>query len=150
MRLGIANLPILLGMRFLTRADLFLVMILKVFGQGLVNGTFASYVFLFSFSGSFTSFGAMLLVQHLCGSNVSFVGISLSGALASALMQIFLSLTLIFGQNARVIAPYFLGSGLLAGLVIGFIANGFALRSKWLAMVEKRYCYLLEREKGRQ
>lgn len=138
-RLGLANLPLLLGLRFLRPADLLLVLLLKVLGQGLINGTLASYVFLFSLAGSMVSVLTMSLVYRTGGRFVSLVGVSLSGALASSLVQVALAVTFIFGQSARIIAPFSIGSGVATGLVIGVFAERFVSSSHWLKALENRY-----------
>ena len=139
LRLGLANLPLLLGLGFLRPADLAAVLLLKVLGQGLVNGTLASYVFLFSFAGSAASLAAMTVMARLGRRRVSLVGVSLSGALASALVQLALSLAFVFGASARPIAPLSLGSALAAGLLMGIFAERFSRTSQWLAALETRY-----------
>ena len=138
-RLGLANLPLLLGLLFLRPADLLLVLLLKVLGQGLVNGTLASYVFLFSLAGSVASLAAMSLVHRLGRRSVSLIGVSVFGAMASSVVQIVLAVTFIFGSTAKLIAPFSLGSGLATGLLIGWFAERFIARSEWLRAVEARY-----------
>jgi heptaprenyl diphosphate synthase len=138
-RLGLANLPLLLGLRFLRPTDLLLVLLLKVLGQGLVNGTLASYVFLFSLAGSAASLATMSAVYRLGKTKVSLVGVSLSGALASSVVQVSLAVTFVFGPTARLIAPLSLGSGLATGLVIGLFAVRFVKVSRWLEALEVRY-----------
>lgn len=138
-RLGLANLPLLLGLRFLRPVDLFLVLLLKVLGQGLINGTLASYVFLFSLAGSIVSVLAMTAVYRTGGRFVSLVGVSLSGALASSLVQVALAVAFIFGETARIIAPFSIGSGVATGLVIGVFAERFVSSSQWLKALENRY-----------
>lgn len=138
-RIGLANLPLLLGLRFLSSTDLVLLLLLKVLGQGLINGTLASHVFLFSLTGSAASLGSMMAVYRFGGSKVSMIGISLAGAMASSLVQLTLAVLFIFGRMAVVIAPFALGSGLVTGLIIGLFAVRFARMSMWLAAVETRY-----------
>lgn len=138
-RLGLANLPLLLALRFLSPVDLLLVLLLKVLGQGLINGTLASYVFLFSLAGSVASLAAMSLIYRLGRSAVSLVGVSLFGAMASSLVQLVLAVTFIFGSAAKLIAPLSLGSGMITGLLIGWFAQGFVEHSEWLAALESRY-----------
>lgn len=146
-RLGLANLPLLLGLRFLKPKDLILVLLLKVIGQGLVNGTLASYVFLFSLAGSVVSVFTMSAVYRLGGRHVGLVGVSLSGALASSLVQVALAVTFIFGETARVIAPFSIGSGIVTGLIIGVFADRFVSSSAWLKGIEKQYSISLEDRK---
>ena len=138
-RLGLANLPLILGLRFLKPADLTAVLLLKVFGQGLVNGTLASYVFLFSMAGSAASLVFMAAAYRFGGCRISLIGVSLSGAMASSLIQLFLAVSFVFGETAVVIAPISLGSGMVSGLIIGVFAQRFTASSRWLAALEARY-----------
>jgi len=143
-RLGLANLPLLIGLKFLHPIDLLLVLLLKIIGQGLINGTLASYVFLFSLAGSVSSLLMMSLVHRFGGRFVSFIGISLSGALASSIVQVVLAVTFVFGETARIIAPLSIGSAIVAGLLIGIFAERFASESTWLRDLEQRYRRVIE------
>ena len=136
-RLGLANLPVLLALDLFGPAYVLLLVLLKVVGQGLVSGTLASYVFLFSLAGSFASVAVMLVVHRAGRRWISLAGVSLFGALASNLVQITLSVTFIFGRSAWVIAPPFLGLGVVSGLVVGLFAERFRLRSAWVAALRK-------------
>ena len=138
-RLGLANLPLILGLGFLSLPDLLLVFLLKVLGQAMVNGTLASYVFLFSFAGSAASLLSMMLMYRLGGRRISLIGVSLSGAMLSSLVQTLLAVSFVFGRSALVIAPFFLGSGLLTGLLVGVFATQFSQRSLWFDALKRRY-----------
>ncbi len=138
-RLGLANLPVLLALNVFPVPMVLLLVLLKVLGQGLVNGTLASYVFLFSLGGSFASAFVMIGAHRLFGSRISLVGISLFGALASNVVQIYLSIQFIFGIAAWIIAPLFLGLGAASGLVVGLFANRFSQRSRWYRRILARY-----------
>ena len=139
MRLGLANLPIIISLNLLPFPYLMLLTLVKVAGQALVNGTLASYVVLFSAAGSFTSVLAMYAASRIPERYLSLVGVSLAGALASNAMQVLLSIFFIFGENALLIAPLFLGIGTVSGLLIGMIAAGFVAQSRWYALVEGIY-----------
>ncbi len=145
MRLGLANLPVILcldlledkkrGKAGIPLAGYFLLILLKVLGQGMVNGTMASYVFLFSLAGSFSSGLVMLGAWRFLHNGISFLGISVLGALISNMSQIILSITFIFGPSAWRILPLFLGIGLTTGIFIGLFAQRFALKSLWWTQV---------------
>ncbi len=137
LRVGIANLPVLMGVGLLTPGELFLVVVLKVLGQGLVGGTLASYVFLFSAAGSFTSAAAMLAIRGLFGPRVSAVGISVAGALFGNIAQILLARLLIFGQGAWLIAPPFLAVGTVTSVLLGLFADRFSRMSRWLGSLRE-------------
>jgi uncharacterized membrane protein len=132
-RLGLANIPILLSLGVLSPKELLLLGMLKILGQGLVNGTLASYVFLFSLGGTTASILAMYGYYRLFPNHSSYIGISLIGALASNLVQVWLSLQFIFGRSAWIIVPYFLGMGGATGLVMGLFASVFVRKSTWFS-----------------
>ncbi len=138
-RLGLANLPILISLQLFTPGYVLLLVLLKVLGQALINGTLASYVFLFSVAGSFSSAFVMLAAHAVMKERVTLVGISVYGAVASNVVQIFLSVTFIFGQTAWIIAPPFIGLGVASGLAVGFFAQRFSDRSQWLEAIRTQY-----------
>lgn len=135
MRIGLANLPVLLSLRKMRRRDTLLLIILKVLGQGFISGTFFSYIFVFSAGGSFASGLAMMGVYILFERTrlISFAGVSLAGSLANNIAQILLAQFMLFGQNTRYVAPVLLISGLITGIALGIFANMFAASSKWYA-----------------
>lgn len=130
-RLGLANLPILLAFPLFKGRDIVMLTILKVLGQALINGTLASYVFLFSLAGSVASVLVMYLAWKACGKYISAIGVSLLGALASNIVQIVLSILYIFGTGAWLMAPLFMALGMGTGLMVGIIALLIADQSKW-------------------
>lgn len=138
-RLGLANLPVLLTLGFFKPRETMLLVALKVFGQGLINGTLASYVFLFSAAGSVTSAIVMIAVFRVFRTRISLVGVSLFGAITSNIVQIILSVTFIFGMTAWVIAPLFMVLGSASGVVVGLFAERFREQSGWLRRVESTY-----------
>jgi len=132
MRIGLANLPLMLACTiFPLRAYLILVCV-KVFGQALITGTLFSYVFVFSFTGSFLSAVLMFGLYHaLSQRHVSFIGIGTAGALVSNLSQICLAHVFIFGGNVLYIAPPFLAAGLITGVSLGVFCEIFIKNSNW-------------------
>ena len=135
MRLGLANLPILLSVKKLKIKDVLALTACKVLVQSLVGGTLLSYIFVFSVAGSFASCTATLLLYHALrkSGSISFIGLSLAGALANNAAQLACARLILFGGNTRYIAPLLLGSGLLSGLLLGIFANLFERQSLWYA-----------------
>ncbi len=138
LRVGIANLPILLSIDLLPVPAVLAVVFLKIVGQGLVSGTLVSYVFLFSAVGSFASGLAMIAARRLLGRRVSLVGVSVLGALFSNVAQIVLARLLIFNEGAWLIAAPFLALGTVTAVLLGLFAESFAGRSRWLAGLRGR------------
>jgi len=144
-RIGLANLPILLSLKILPFPYLILLALLKVLGQGLINGTLASYVILFSFFGTFLSLFAMYSVHRIPG--LSFIGISIVGSVFSNAAQVVLSILIVFGSNASYIIPYFFTIGLISGTAMGIFANWFSVKSEWYhALVNKQIFKIPEKE----
>ena len=136
MRLGLANLPILFALKLLPFPYILLLVLLKITGQGLISGTLASYVFLFSAAGSFTSAIVMFSVHKIPSKFISLIGVSILGALSGNIIQLVLSVKFIFGESAWVIAPLFLGIGTASSFLIGLFAVKFIQRSRWISSLE--------------
>lgn len=145
MRVGIANLPILLSLTIFRKREILLLTFLKVLGQALITGTLFSYIFLFSAAGSFASTFAMIFVFSVFGNvhktfiknraHISFLGISLAGSLANNAAQLALSFALIFGANTRYIAPVLLTLGFFTGASLGVFAELVSKKSAWFISV---------------
>lgn len=132
LKLGLANLPVLIGLTVLRPREIFTLVGLKVAGQGLVQGTLFSYIVLFSAAGSLASAAVMLALHRALSPHLSLVGISIMGALASNFAQIAGARLLIFGPSAWLIAPAFLITGTVSALLLGLFAERFVQRSQWL------------------
>ena len=113
--------------------DTILLIILKIFGQGLITGTLFSYIFLFSALGSIASGLIMIASILLFRSFISLVGVSIAGALASTLVQLLFAKFFIFGESVKYIASPMLILGFISALILGLLAGEFISRSNWLA-----------------
>lgn len=133
MRLGIANLPLLLGVTLFSPRRYALLVLTKIIGMSLVSGTLFSYVFLFSFAGSAMSGLVMYAVKRALGDHIGYIGVSVLGAAASNGIQIVLAAAFVFGQSAILIAPPFLLSGMVTGIAMGVYAEHFQGKSRWFA-----------------
>ncbi|MDR1747825.1 MAG: Gx transporter family protein [Spirochaetaceae bacterium] len=131
LRLGLANMPIMLGMELLSLPQLLLVVLIKIIGQGLIGGTLFSYIFLFSAAGTLASSAVMIGLKRLAGKRLSYTGISVAGALGSNGVQLLLARYLIFGSSAWLIAPPFIVLGTITSLLLGMFTNWFVMNSRW-------------------
>ncbi|MHB0853683.1 MAG: Gx transporter family protein [Rectinema subterraneum] len=131
MRLGIANLPILLAVDMLPFNWFLVLAAAKVVGMSIVSGTLFSYVALFSLAGTMVAALVMRGVRRTGGHAVSLVGVSVAGAVTSNAMQMLIARYVIFGEVAWLIAPLFLVTGLVTGTVMGFFAEFFIEHSSW-------------------
>ena len=133
MRIGLANLPLLLALNILSPKDFFLLALIKVLGQGIIGGALFSYVFLFSFAGTFCSAAVMFLVRNLLGKKIGFTGLGCAGAMASNGIQLVLARYFVFGTAIRFLLPPFLASGFVTGIALGMVCEYFCRRSRWYA-----------------
>jgi heptaprenyl diphosphate synthase len=134
MRIGLANLPLLLALDILGPLDFFLLALLKVLGQGILGGTLFSYIFFFSLAGTFTSAALMYILRSLLGKkHLGFAGIGCAGAMASNGIQLLLAHYFIFGNAIRYLIPPFLASGFITGIALGILCEYFCRRSIWYA-----------------
>jgi heptaprenyl diphosphate synthase len=133
MRLGIANLPILLAADLLPLPWYLALALVKVFGMSVISGSLFSYVALFSLSGTLVAALVMWAARKSLGRLVSAVGVSALGAVASNAAQIAIASAVVFGDAARLVAPPFLATGLVTGVLLGVFAELFAEKSLWYA-----------------
>ena len=132
MRIGIANLPIMLALDILPFCGFLLLIAIKILGQAIITGTLFSYVFLFSLAGTYTSALSMYGIRRLMGSkHISFIGVGTLGALVSNASQLVIAWFFLFGENVRFIAPPFLAVGIVTGGLLGLFCEAFTGRSKW-------------------
>jgi len=135
-RLGLANFPILIALTCFSPPQVLLLVVLKILGQGLIQGTLFSYTFLLSASGSFSSALVMIFLYRWGGKRISLIGVSIAGALVSNLIQIYLAGFLIAGAAVALIGPPFLIIGLVSSVFLGILAQRFVQTSRWVKNVQ--------------
>jgi len=134
MRIGIANLPLMLALDIFPFGTFLVLVGIKVLGQALVTGTLFSYTFLFSLAGTGLAAVSMYALRRLLGSGrITFVGIGTVGAMMSNISQLALAWLFLFRDNVRYIAPPFLAAGLITGIALGIFCEVFVRRSQWHA-----------------
>lgn len=133
MRLGIANLPILLAVDILPFRWYILLAVVKVIGMSVISGTLFSFVALFSLAGTLAAALAMWLARKTARSLISQIGVSIIGAMASNAVQIVIARYVVFGRMAWLISPLFLAMGFATGTALGIFAGRFAGVSVWYA-----------------
>jgi heptaprenyl diphosphate synthase len=132
MRIGIANLPLMLALDIFPFQAFLVLVAIKVLGQALITGTLFSYIFLFSLAGTSLSALSMYALRRILGSGrISMIGIGTMGAMVSNVTQLALAWVFIFGSSTRYIAPPFLTAGLVTGIALGAFCEVFIRRSQW-------------------
>lgn len=133
MRLGIANLPILLAVDLLPFPWYLTLAVVKVIGMSIISGTLFSFVALFSLLGTFSAALVMWAARKAGGRWITQIGVSILGAITSNAIQIFVARYVVFGEVAWLIAPLFVLTGLVTGTTLGIFAAHFAETSQWYA-----------------
>lgn len=136
-RIGLANLPLLIGLVLLTSRHYWLLVVLKIAGQGIIGGTLFSYVFLLSLAGSLSSGAVMFLLFRLPQKWRTLVGVSMGGALASNLAQAVTAGYLLLGIDPSLILFPLLVTGLISSVILGGTAEIFIKRSRWIELVRQ-------------
>jgi heptaprenyl diphosphate synthase len=135
MRIGIANLPLMLALDMFPFAVFLMLVAIKVLGQALITGTLFSYIFLFSLAGTLLSAVSMYGLRRLLGrERISLIGVGTVGAMMSNITQLALAWVFIFGNNVQFIAPPFLAAGVITGIALGGFCEMFTRRSQWFAL----------------
>ncbi|WP_320127660.1 Gx transporter family protein [uncultured Sphaerochaeta sp.] len=122
LKLGLANLPLLVCLDYFTFKQFFILLILKSIGQGFVSGTLFSYLILISLAGTLSSGIMMKVLKNLFKDKISVIGCSLAGAFASNLSQLEVASLVAYGKAIWVAAPLMLSIGLASSLVLGILA----------------------------
>ena len=132
MRIGIANLPLMLALDIFPFRTFLVLAGIKVLGQALITGTLFSYIFLFSLAGTGLAALSMFALRRFLGpERISLIGVGTAGAIMSNISQLALAWFFIFGNSVRFIAPPFLGTGLITGISLGIFCEVFTRRSRW-------------------
>lgn len=135
LRLGLANLPLLIILDTIGFKSYLAILLLKVIGQGMVSGTLFSYLILVSLAGTLASGLAMYGAKRLLGRHVSLVGISLIGAFASNLSQITVAAAIVYGRSIWIAAPLMLALGMATSLILGILAERYRLKSTFVPLL---------------
>lgn len=147
-RIGLANLPILMGIDIFSFPAFFLLLIVKILGQAFISGTLFSYIILFSALGTICSGLLMYSLKNIPRNLISFIGISIIGAFVSNSIQFLLAIFIIFGKSAVYIIPPMFAIGIATSAFFGFFVNLFTETSIWYESVKNGiYSFNLKEKK---
>jgi uncharacterized membrane protein len=74
----------------------------------------------------------MIAAHKIFAKRISLIGVSILGALASNISQIFFARMFIFGTGAWLIGPPILIIGLISSIFLGFFSEQFFRGSSWI------------------
>lgn len=119
MKLGLANLVVLIGFYILKPQEVFFISLVRILLMGCLFGNVLSLMY--SLSGGILSYLIMLLLKNIKG--FSIVGISIAGGVSHNIGQILAAILII--QNNKIIyyLPPLMIAGIITGVLIGFLAK---------------------------
>lgn len=136
LRLGLANLAVLLAFAVLGPARALRISLARVILVGLAAGTLGGPTGLLSAAGAIAAWFAMWLLFHLGRDAFSVVGWSLGGSAAHVVGQLIAACFLAGSFAPLLLMPFSLALSLVSGLLIGYSARLL------LARVPSRYVSL--------
>lgn len=117
-KLGIANLVIIVSLYYLGAGYAFIVNVVRILIAGLLfNGLFGA---VYSLAGALVSFAVMVLLKRT--KIFSVTGVSMAGGVAHNLGQILVAAFLVSNIKVFVYFPVLVISGVISGAVIGVLA----------------------------
>lgn len=128
-KLGLANLVVVIGLYILSATEVFLVSMVRIFLMALLFGNGASI--LYSLAGGILSFLVMLIAKKFSG--LSIVGISILGAVFHNIGQIMAAAWMLGTMKILSYLPVLLIAGIVTGMAIGIVAGQILNRIKMLS-----------------
>lgn len=117
-KLGLANLAVVLCMELYGRRDALLVNVARVLLSSFLFGNM--YVVLYSLFGALSSFAAMVFGKRLgC---FSLIGISVLGGVSHNVGQLLVAMAVVRTVQVVYYLPWLLVAGCVTGILIGFLA----------------------------
>ena len=137
LRIGLANVPLMLALDVLSFPAFLLLTVIKILGQAFISGTLFSYLVLFSAAGTIGAALMMYVLHKIPRKVLSLAGISMVGALVSNCIQLFIGQFFIFGEGIRYMVPPFLFIGAITSLLLGIFCESFEAESEWYAHIKE-------------
>lgn len=126
-KLGFANIIILIMLYEFKPTEAFLVDILRIILVGILRGSFLSPTFLMALSGGMLSFFVMLLFSKI--KLFSPIGVSVLGAISHATGQVLVAIVILGTQAVIYYLPWIGLFSVLTGVLSGFITKGYLSKS---------------------
>ncbi|MCM1282374.1 MAG: Gx transporter family protein [Muribaculaceae bacterium] len=123
-KLGLANLVVLLTLYTMGTREALLVSVLRIVLTGFLFGNLFSI--LYSLAGGLLSFLVMWLLKR-CG-KLGCVSVSVAGGISHNIGQLFVAVLIVENYHIFYYAPVLLTAGLLTGLVIGILSQEIITR----------------------
>ena len=118
-KLGLANVIIIIMMYFMDTKSAFFVSLIRVVLSGLLFAGFAGL--LYSLAGAMCSFAVMALLKK--AGKFSIAGVSIAGGIFHNVGQIIVAALVVQNVKMAYYLPFLLVSGVVTGLLIGIVAK---------------------------
>lgn len=118
-KLGLANVIIIIMMYFMDTKSAFFVSLIRVVLSGLLFAGFAGL--LYSLAGAMLSFAVMALLKKT--DKFSIVGVSIAGGVFHNVGQIIVAALAVENVRMAYYLPFLLVSGVVTGMLIGIVAK---------------------------
>lgn len=119
MKLGIANLVVVVGLYFMKPGDVFLISMVRILLMGWMFGNGMSLIY--SVAGGVLSFAVMLLLKKHSG--LSMTGVSIAGGVSHNLGQILVAVWVVNNAKVMYYFPALLVAGVITGTLIGILSG---------------------------
>ena len=117
-KLGLANLVILVGLYIMTPLEVFPIAIIRIVLAGLTFGN--TFSLLYSLAGGILSFIVMALLRK---SKLSVIGVSMLGGIFHNIGQIIVAAIVLGTARIAYYLPVLLISGMITGLLLGSVGT---------------------------
>ena len=107
LRIGLANVPLLLALDVVSSPEFLLLAVIKILGQAFISGTLFSYLIFFSAAGTLGAAFTMYALHAVPRKALSLAGISMAGAAVSNAIQLAIGRFFLFGEGIWYMLPPF-------------------------------------------
>lgn len=118
-KLGLANLVVLIGLYFLPPVQVLVILIVRIILAAFMFGNMASLVY--SFAGGIASFLITLLMKSL--KSFSITGVSIAGGVTHNLGQLVVAACVIQSFSIIYYLPVLMLGGAVSGMLIGIVGH---------------------------
>lgn len=136
-KLGLANIVILIVLYEIGIKEAILVDTLRVFLVGMLRGTLISMGFLMSLTGAIFSLSIMILL-YLIVRKFSIIGVSVVGSLFHVTGQIIIAIIFLGSAYVLFYLPFIALSAIITGIFVGFVAKG-VIRTRVIQKQKEKY-----------
>lgn len=123
-KLGLANLIIVVALYKLSLREAYLLSVVRVLLSGFLFGNYFSIIY--SLAGGLLSLTVMALLKRQGGFSV--MGISLAGGVSHNIGQLVVAMLVVETYSVMYYLPVLLVAGMITGLIIGFVADDMLKR----------------------